>query len=158
MKKRFVGIGVATALTMSLGTAGLAFGANITQGDVADDAPSSSNISVSYTEPTSFTVSIPATVELGTAAEVTLSSGYKLPSAKSLIISATAGEFSNGGSESKLDTFTPTKTGEELTVLPGSENTTSKKATFTFAKPSTAKFADTYTGAITFKVEYGTAS
>lgn len=152
MKKRFVGIGVATALTMSLGTAGLAFGVNITP-ERGIGAPVI--LEVTYDAPASYTITIPDTVTLGTPADVTVAANYVLPSTKKFTISAEAGEFSNGNT-TNADTFTPgmeAGTGTPLVIAgTDTDKSTEKKFSVTYKKPDSTKYADTYTGRVTFSV------
>ena len=155
MKKRFVGIGVATALTMSLGTAGLAFGVTTINGTDNDlsTAYVSSPLEVIYTAPAEYVITIPTEISLDTPAVATLKSGYVLPSGKSLKIEVTdLTELSNGKTDALASTLGITTTNKSLTVNAADDNATDKSLSTTFTKSGTAKFADKYTGSVTYEV------
>lgn len=148
MKKRFVGIGVATALTMSLGTAGLAFGAaprDITEVNGTTEV----STTVEEVIPMSYTVTIPEKFTIGTEQNITVSKCI-LPKGKSLTIS-TAAFMAKGlidSTERSVSATSVTVTADEGIAITDS---LARAVTFSWADmQNRPKYADTYTGTATF--------
>ncbi len=148
MKKRFVGIGVATALTMSLGTAGLAFGATT----ITQDAKTGT-MTVAKDIPVAYTITIPDTttpVGFDVPNEVSVS-GCVLPIGKTLELTATDLAATSDNTNDKTPyAITTGATGEKVLVVPQTEGAT-KTSRFTFAfKDPAPTAAAKYTATVTF--------
>ena len=109
-----------------------------------------------------YTVTIPATVALGKAADATadiIAENVTLPANQTLTVTI------NGPFTAKLEgtnetaQYTIKKDGTALvsggTVLTAQNGDTTKTSTLTFVKPSDAPYAGSYTGTVTFNVSVG---
>lgn len=159
MKKRFVGIGVATALTMSLGTAGLAFGANITQ----DDSSKVATVSASQNFPETYTVTIPEAITASatetsktlafTPANVLLNAGNSL----TVKVGSKDVEMKLDGTATEADKILKATLNVDTITLAAAGETASE-GSFVLTLPTGPKYAGTYSGTMTFTIGSGVSA